>query len=61
MCIRDSYMPHAPEKVPGIPPVLDVKCGSGISCAVTAGHEVHCWGRIGQGAPSPPTRMRITE
>jgi len=57
----EDYMPHAPEKVPGIPPALDVKCGSGISCAVTAGHEVHCWGRIGQAPPSPPTRMRITE
>lgn len=35
-----------PTKVVGIPPAVDIMCGLGMACALTAKSELWCWGRF---------------
>lgn len=57
-----DYQPRGPAKVAGLPRVERVACGASLSCALTAGHELYCWGRFGTHtsdiAPTP-VQMRV--
>jgi hypothetical protein len=41
----EGYEPLGPEAIKGLPPAVDLVVGGSISCAITAGREVYCWGR----------------
>ncbi|HEU4410009.1 MAG TPA: hypothetical protein VFS43_32440 [Polyangiaceae bacterium] len=50
----DPFEPHA---VAGLPPAIDVVMSQNAACAVSAGHEVYCWGDgLGEGPKGPEAR-----
>jgi alpha-tubulin suppressor-like RCC1 family protein len=63
---RGSYEAQRPMRVDGLPPVVDVACGSGVTCATTEGGETYCFGRFsytGEESTSAatPRKMRLPE
>lgn len=44
-----GYDPLEPEIVMGLPSAIDIAVGGEMSCAVTAGRDVYCWGAFPHG------------
>jgi alpha-tubulin suppressor-like RCC1 family protein len=60
----DSVGTFGPAVVSGLPPAVDLAFGESISCAVTARHDVYCWGSWlmpdgSERVETRPVKMRV--